>query len=186
MNQIKGMKPRVSCPRWKPCHKRTPNSSPTCKFVLDASQPCLGLPGFTHVSSLNRLTFTNVIHCIAHSKHEDAVERALSILDRMEELHSSGMGDVRPNLYTYNCVINTVAKSKRRGKAAMALELLRRVQSVALQPQTVTFNNVINACAFSDPDEEDPDAILETAVSILNEMDKPNCISYWTTSKYLL
>jgi hypothetical protein len=48
------------------------------------------------------LTFTNVIHCFAVSGAEDACERAYKILLRMEDLHSSGYGDVRPNAYTYN------------------------------------------------------------------------------------
>jgi hypothetical protein len=46
------------------------------------------------------LSFTNVIHCIALSGAEDAFERAYAILLRMEDLHASGYGDVRPNTYT--------------------------------------------------------------------------------------
>lgn len=52
------------------------------------------------------LTFTNVIHCIALSGADDAFERAYKILLRMEDLHASGYGDVRPNTYTYNWYVN--------------------------------------------------------------------------------
>ena len=47
------------------------------------------------------LTFTNVIHCIAMSGADDALERAMAILTKMEDLHAEGYGDVRPNTYTY-------------------------------------------------------------------------------------
>jgi hypothetical protein len=48
------------------------------------------------------LTFTGVIHCIAVSGMEDALERSLAIVRRMEDLHEQGHGNVRPNAYTYN------------------------------------------------------------------------------------
>jgi hypothetical protein len=57
------------------------------------------------------LTYTNVLHCIALSESDDAFKRALAILSKMEE----GDGDVRPNVYTYNVLINVVAKSKLPG-----------------------------------------------------------------------
>jgi Pentatricopeptide repeat domain/PPR repeat len=117
----------------------------------------------------NVLTFTNVIHCIALSGQDDSVERALAILDRMEDLHASGYGDVRPNLFTYNAVINTVAKSKRRGKAEVAMQLLQRMQSVALRPGCVSYNNVINACAFSNHADDDPASILQIALNVLKQ-----------------
>lgn len=117
----------------------------------------------------NVLTFTSAIHCIALSGQDDSVERALAILDRMEDLHAEGFGDIRPNLFTYNCVINTIAKSKRRNKADTAVQILRRMQSVALRPGCVSFNNVINACAFSNHPDDDPESILQIALDVLKE-----------------
>lgn len=136
----------------------------------------------------NVLTFTNAIHCIALSGQDDAVERALAILDRMEDLHAAGNGDIRPNLFTYNCVINTVAKSRRKGKAELALQLLSRIQSVALRPGTVSFNNVINACAFSNHPKDDPSSILRIALQVLKEaQDGPgaNWITYQSTIRVI-
>jgi pentatricopeptide repeat protein len=136
----------------------------------------------------NVLTFTSVIHCIALSGQEDSVERALAILDRMEDLHAEGFGDVRPNLFTYNCVINTIAKSKRRNKAEAAMQLLRRIQSVALRPGSVSFNNVINACAFSNHREDDPETVLQIALDVLKEaQDGPgaNWITYQGTIRVI-
>jgi pentatricopeptide repeat protein len=136
----------------------------------------------------NVLTFTSVIHCIALSGQTDAVERALAILDRMEDLHAEGFGDVRPNLFTYNCVINTIAKSKRRGKADAAMQILRRIQSVALRPGCVSFNNVINACAFSSHPEDDPETILQIALDVLKEAQEgpgANWITYQGTIRVI-
>lgn len=136
----------------------------------------------------NVLTFTNVIHCIALSGQDDAVERALAILDRMEDLHVQGFGDVRPNIFTYNCVINTIAKSKRHKKAELALQVLRRIQSVALRPGSVSFNNVINACAFSNHPNDDPASILQIALDVLKEAQEgpgANWITYQSTIRVI-
>lgn len=134
------------------------------------------------------LTFTNVIHCIAVSGADDAFERAYSILLRMEDLHASGYGDVRPNCYTYNCVINAVAKSKLPAKAKIALKLLRRMKSVSLRPLTITYNNILNACAFSDPEEENKQEILLVAMTMLKEAQEScgaNFITYGTALRVI-
>lgn len=134
------------------------------------------------------LTMTNVIHCIALSGQDDALERAMSILNHMEDLHAKGIGDVRPNLFTYNCVINAAAKSKKPGKAQIALRMLRRMESVALRPQTVSYNNVLNACAFSNHRDDDPQKILDVALGVLNEAQKgpgANWITYQTVLRVL-
>jgi hypothetical protein len=47
-------------------------------------------------------TFTNVINCIARSGADNAIDRAFAVLSKMEVLHASGYGDVRPNAHTYN------------------------------------------------------------------------------------
>lgn len=129
------------------------------------------------------LTFTNVIHCIAVSGAEDAFERAYSILSRMEDLHASGFGDVRANVYTYNCVINAVAKSKLQSKAKIALKLLRRMKSVSLRPLTITYNNILNACAFSDTERDNKQEVLLIAMAMLKEAQDTcgaNFITYGT------
>ena len=131
------------------------------------------------------LTFTNVCHCIAVSGADDAVERSLAIIRRMEDLHEQGYGDVRPNCYTYNCVINAAAKSKRPGKAQIALQILRRMQEVALRPPTVTYNNVLNACAFADSPDDHLEEILDIAEKVFEETNISCSPNYITYSAYL-
>ena len=80
-------------------------------------------------------------------------------------------------------VINAVAKSKILGKAKLATRLLRRMEHVALRPLTITYNNILNACAFSDPHEEDRKEILDIALYMLKEAKRTcgaNFITYGT------
>jgi hypothetical protein len=136
----------------------------------------------------NVQTFTSAIHCIALSGQDNSVERALAILDRMEDLHAEGFGDVRPNLFTYNCVINAIAKSKQHNKAEAAMQIIRRMQSVAIQPGSVSLNNVINACVFSNHPDEDPEKVLQIALDALKAaQDGPgaNWITYQDTIRVI-
>lgn len=80
-------------------------------------------------------------------------------------------------------MINAVAKSKLPGKAKIALQILRRMEHVALRPLTITYNNILNACAFSDPRESDRKEVVEIAMDILREAQDTcgaNFITYGT------
>jgi hypothetical protein len=104
----------------------------------------------------------------------------LALLDHLEELHAQGEGNMRPSRLTYNCCVNAAAKSKMPGKAAAAEKLLRRMQSVALKAGTITYNSVLNACAFSVHPEDNPEEVLRIAVEILNEARQHVCANYIT------
>lgn len=57
------------------------------------------------------------------------------------------------------------------------------MEHVALRPLTITYNNILNACAFSDPHEEDHMEILDIALRILKEAKETcgaNFITYGT------
>ena len=57
------------------------------------------------------------------------------------------------------------------------------MKSVALRPLIVTYNNVINACAFAGHPDDDPKAILRIALETLEEAQEtcePNYITYGT------
>ena len=158
----------------------------TAEDVLEQMEK-LGAKGGIQVKP-DVLTFTNVIHCLAVSGADNSLERAFAILSRMEDLHAAGYGDVRPNAYTYNCIINAAAKSKRAGKAQIALNILRRMQSVALTPLTVTYNNVMNACAFSDHPKDDRKEVLRITLELLREAQQTcgaNYITYATSLRVI-
>lgn len=127
------------------------------------------------------LTYTNVLHCIALSESDDAFQRAYAILVKME----SGDGDVRPNVYTYNVLINVVAKSKLPGKAKIAVQLVNRMKEVAIRPIIITYNNALNACAYSDKKHDDAKEVVQVAAMILKEAQATSGANYISYNTYL-
>ena len=80
-------------------------------------------------------------------------------------------------------VINAVAKSKLLGKSKIAFKMLNRMKHVSLRPLTITYNNILNACAFSDPKLEQRKEILDLAMLMLKEAQETcgaNFITYST------
>lgn len=127
------------------------------------------------------LTYTNVLHCIALSESDDSFQRAYTILSKME----NGDGDVRPNVYTYNVLINVVAKSKLPGKAKIAVQLVNRMKEVAIRPITITYNNALNACAYSHKERDDSREVVQVATMILKEAQETSGANYISYSTYL-
>ncbi|KAG7342234.1 PPR: pentatricopeptide repeat domain containing protein [Nitzschia inconspicua] len=127
------------------------------------------------------LTYTNALHCIALSEAKDSFQRAYAILVKMED----GNGDVRPNEYTYNVLVNCVAKSKLPNKAKIAASLLKRMKDVAVRPSTITYNNALNACAYSSQFYADRKEILDIATVILNEAKRTVGANYITYGTYI-
>lgn len=85
-------------------------------------------------------------------------------------------------------IINTIAKSKRPQKAELALDVLHRMEEVSLRPVTVSFNNVLNACAFSRHEEDKPDISLKIALDTLRLAQTgpgANWITYQTTIRVI-
>jgi len=83
---------------------------------------------------------------------------------------------------------NAIAKSKRPGKALLASQFLQRMVEVSLRPSIVSYNNVLNACAFSSKTGDDPKVILNIAMEMLNEAQEgpgANWISYQTALRVI-
>ena len=72
----------------------------------------------------------------AKSQVPDAVDRALSILNVMEQKGPP------PNNYTYSSVIDAIAKSGKNPEQAEAI--LNRMSEAGVRPNFVTYNAVIN------------------------------------------
>ena len=81
-----------------------------------------------------------------------------------------------------------VAKSKILGKAKISIQLLRRMKEVSIVPITITLNNILNACAYSDSGYENRREILDIALVILKEAQKTcgaNYITYGTALRVI-
>lgn len=95
-----------------------------------------------------------------NSKHEDASIKAEDLLSKLETHPEypkrNGVLIVRPNLLSYNTVINSWAKSSMPESAARAESLLTRMLKryksesfSTIKPDVVTFSSVLNALAKS-------------------------------------
>ena len=70
----------------------------------------------------------------------------------------------------------------------LASQFLQRMKEVSLRPSVISFNNVINACAFSSQIDDDPDEVLGIALDVLKEaQDGPgaNWITYQTVFRVI-
>lgn len=95
-----------------------------------------------------------------NSKHIDAPQKAEDLLCKLETYPEypkrNGMLVVRPNLLSYNTVINAWAKSSSLDSASRAESLLTRMLKrykeeaySTIKPDVVTFSSVLNALAKS-------------------------------------
>lgn len=159
--------------------ERTPSSADEAERVL-AMMEEKSQDFRSHGCKPDVLTYTNVLHCIALSESDDSFQRAYAILSKME----NGTGDVRPNVYTYNVLINVVAKSKLPGKAKIAVRLINRMKEVSIRPITITYNNALNACAFSDRELDDKGEVMQVATMILKVAQETSGANYITYATY--
>ena len=76
-------------------------------------------------------TFNTLIKAWAFAKHTLSPQKAVEILDRMEELHMSGALDVFPDVVSYTTAMLCMSfRSKQRGAPQRAEELMRRMDAL--------------------------------------------------------
>lgn len=130
------------------------------------------------------VTYNTVIDCYSknageyedpclHSPYE-AGEKAERVLRQMEQLYNSGENvDAKPNVRSYNTVINVWAKSRSDHGAKRAEEILDLMErmaaagNVSVRPDVHSFSTVINAWARSQKENK-----AERALNLLKEMDR--------------
>jgi pentatricopeptide repeat protein len=103
------------------------------------------------------------------------VDRALQLLNDMEELYAAGNKYVRPNGHCYNAVLNSMAKSPTLiDKPQRVHEFFERMMNTykmdgnsGAKPTTLTFSTIINACAFSNDDKLEAFNIARKALRTL-------------------
>ena len=134
-------------------------------------------------------SFNHVISAWTHSGAEYSAQRAERLLKKMA---SEG---VKINSFSYNGVINAWSKSKRPRKAQKALSILRGMDALYkagnkdIRPNAYSYTTLLNACAFSDPDNEKlRSQILEIARIALKELEvskygEANHVTYGTFLK---
>ena len=136
----------------------------------------------------NTLTYNQVLKAYSTSKLPGGTNRADVILRYMMMSRNK---NIEPDSFSFTTCLNIWAKSKEPGKAEKAYAILNKMLEAyrltgkdQMRPNEITYNTVLNACAFSayTPNEEKKKA-LSIAVSIFNEMHKsdivqPDAVSY--------
>ena len=140
----------------------------------------------------NTVSFNSVLHAWSRSQLPGAAERAQAVLEFMIRNQN---GEIMPDTISFTTVLNAVAKSKDPEKATKSRMLLMNLINMyeatnrrSLKPSPVTYNTVLNACAFSasdtDPDQQRQG--LQVALSTFSEMTKyakPDTVSYGNLMK---
>ena len=145
----------------------------------------------------NVRSFNSVLNAWAKSGHPMAPYQAGEVLARMEELDRSGKLNVSPDATSFATAINAYARSHTHGKAQSAYDLFLHMKELhdisgkyALRPNSVVYNSVLNACAFSVGDLEEQSQAMEIASAMLVGLEKspygkPDQVTYGTYLKVI-
>jgi len=132
-----------------------------------------------HVSrgmKVNLNTFNFLIDGWAFSGEPDGCDKAMTLLDRMEEMYYKygEKSPVCPDVRSYTKVINALSRSKRKDSANLAEQLLYKMERVAesgenpsAKPNTYTYTAAIEAQANSgmEGSPEKAEELLERMIS---------------------
>jgi hypothetical protein len=135
----------------------------------------------------NTITFTAVITAWARSGEADAGERAEKLLDGMIKLYKDGEDiDVKPNVFTLTAVVDAYARAGGRDAATNANNVVRKVESLGINPSGATYNCLMKA--WSTSQQQGAARIAESILRKLedeyqeksNENMRPTIITYTT------
>lgn len=93
------------------------------------------------------------INALARSGEKDAARKAIDLLSEMVELCQLGDKDVRPNLISFNAVLNTLSKARTVEAAQRAEELLEQMESLhkrselyrSAKPNVISYTAVVSS-----------------------------------------
>lgn len=136
-----------------------------------------------HASSPSTMTYNIVLDAWAKSRRNDAWERALAILQHMEELHQSGDVNVQPNVHSLNTVLNCF-RNAGQGNFHGAFKVLDRFIDgheegrVDAVPNLITWNTLLAGCAKNTRDDF---RVLQIWERMAKFQCEPDIISYTMT-----
>ena len=125
---------------------------------------------------INLNTFNFLIDGWAFSNEPDACDKAMALLDRMEDMYYNygENSPVCPDVRSYTKVINALSRSKRRDSASLAEQLLYKMDRLAesgenpsAKPNTFTYTAAIEAQTKSGL-EGSPEKAEELLVKMIN------------------
>jgi len=116
--------------------------------------------------------YTSVVNAIGRS--HKFPDRAKAIVDRLEsaQLGGSTKIDFRPDVVCYNALINAYGWSDAEERSRKSFEILKHMMSLYksgrlpdAKPDTVSFNSVLNACAY-ETERGDGEGIMKIVVQV--------------------
>lgn len=143
----------------------------------------------------NTKTYNSLLNAYAKSGDSDAPHKAEALLTKMEDMFEHGNVDVSPDVTSFSTVINAWARSHNYGKAEHALkifnqmsELYNQGKNTKAQPNTIIYNSVMNACAFTVGNELEQVKALNIAYNMFTGLESspygsPDAITYGTYLK---
>ena len=132
-----------------------------------------------------------VVNAIGRSRVNP--QRAEATIDRIDQLYQLGDKDVRPDVVSYNALLNAYGWSNERGKAKKCFEIYKRMLklyksklNIDAKPDIITCNSILNACAFDTPGTDTERAeIIDIVVQTLEDFQSsapafgfPNSLTY--------
>ena len=129
----------------------------------------------------NAKTLTKVFHSWAKTKSKDASDRAIALLDKLEQLHIEGILPIKPHAICYSLVLEALSQDRSLSSAMYAEELLEKMKSSpdpAMRPMLTCYNWVIKTWSFAAHPEAVPRTteLLKEVIreSRRNEKMRPN------------
>lgn len=132
-----------------------------------------------------------VVNAIGRSRVNP--QRAEATINRIDQIYKLGDKDVRPDVVSYNALLNAYAWSNERGKAKKCFEIYKRMLKLYdsklnrdMKPDIITCNSILNACAFDTPGTDMERAeIIDIVVQTLEDFQSsapafgwPNSLTY--------
>ena len=144
----------------------------------------------------NTVSYNTILDAWSKSTLPGAALRAQKVLEFM--IRTEG-DEIEPDVISFTSVLNAWAKSKEPHKGARTRELLNRLVDLYgttkrpnLRPTQISYNAVLNACAFSaiGTSLDEQREALQIAVSTFSDMRKsrttaPDSVSYGNMIKCL-
>lgn len=132
------------------------------------------------------VTFSSVIASWSRENSTVAHEKALELLERMDDLSAAGHEDICPNAFTYTSVFKALSRSRKIGAAKLAEELLARMEAgyqagnTDLEPTVIHYNVILDAHAQSPNLEMATNAyrLYQQMIALNRPNCKPNIITF--------
>jgi hypothetical protein len=138
----------------------------------------------------NGATFVNVYNSFRSTNDPDnAADTVEKVLELQESMSKGKDNDINPDVRAYNAVLTVLSRAKDPNKAKRAKDILVRMiekrdkgdKSVA--PNLRTYNNILNACAYTKGKPKERMSAFRIAVDSINDLREspllqPDPVSY--------